>query len=500
VTLRAKLLLTVLGLVAIALIVSDIASAATLHSYLLRQTDKEISEARVPFRRVFNSSTTTTVPNPTSSTASVSTSTSLSSSSSQTSRSAQQFISDYFIQLRTPSGAIESQYTPTVRDSQDPIPDLPQSLVTAHLNKSAFTVRAVGTSRVHYRVIVSKTPSGDTLITAVTTRNIDSTIHSLRNIDLAVSLIILIALGLAAWGIVRAELRQLDRIAATAGAIAAGDLSQRIDTSRPSTEVGRLSEALNAMLTQIEASFAEKQTTEDRLRRFAADASHELRTPLTAIRGYAELFRQGAIKDDEHLTRVLQRIESEALRMGLMVDDLLMLARLDQSRSMERESVDVVGVVRNVVNDSMVVSTDQDIALTCSVDTALVNGDPARLHQVFSNLVGNAMVHTPAGTSIAVSVRKESGWVVVDVKDDGPGLSTEAAGRIFERFFRVDTGRSRHTGGTGLGLSIVKSIVDSHEGEVSVATKVGRGACFTVRLPLSDAKSDQEATSNAISQ
>jgi two-component system OmpR family sensor kinase len=295
------------------------------------------------------------------------------------------------------------------------------------------------------------------------------------------------ALGIAAWAIVRAELRQLGRMATTAGAIAAGDLSQRIDKANSTTEVGRLGEALNTMLTQIEASFAEKEQSEDRLRRFAADASHELRTPLTAIRGYAELFRQGAIKDDEHLSRVLARIESEAARMGLMVEDLLLLARLDQGRPMEIEQVDLTRILTDVVHDGQVVATERTITFDTDRPETVVNGDAARLHQVFSNLVGNALAHTPEKTSVTVDLETDGDVVIVNVRDDGPGLPAADASRVFERFFRIDTGRSRNTGGTGLGLAIVKSIVDAHGGEVSVVSEAGSGACFTVKLPLARA-------------
>jgi two-component system, OmpR family, sensor kinase len=479
VTLRGKLLLTSLGLVAIALVISGFVASSELQSYLLRQTDITLRAARAPVaRRVTGTAPASPVP-PTSTIPGSSP-----NSQPQSNSTRPQLISDYFIQVRAPDGTVTSQYTPTVRGDQDPLPDLPTSVVQEHIGKAPFTVGAVGHDSFKYRVIATKTASGNTLVAALSLQDSEATIDRLQRIELVVSLIVLLALGIAAWWITRVELHQLDAITDTAGAIAAGDLSIRVDTSNPRTEIGRLSEALNGMLTQIEASFAERQLSEDRLRRFAADASHELRTPLTAIRGYAELFRQGAIRDDEHLSRVLHRIESEAARMGLMVDDLMLLARLDQGRPMESEEVDIARVVTDVVHDSQVIATKRAFELNNRAARSTIRGDGARLHQVFSNLIGNALVHTPVDAAIRIDIQSTDDDVTIDVRDDGPGLPQDSADRVFERFFRVDAGRSRNSGGTGLGLAIVKSIVDAHGGTVSVTSDIGQGACFTVGFPL----------------
>jgi two-component system OmpR family sensor kinase len=247
------------------------------------------------------------------------------------------------------------------------------------------------------------------------------------------------------------------------------------------------------MLGQIEAAFEERRASEERLRRFVADASHELRTPLTSIRGYAELFRRGAHERPEDLARSMARIETEAGRMGVLVDDLLLLARLDQGRPLERESVDLGGVVREAVDDAGVVEPDRPIEVAVEGDVS-ITGDAGRLRQVVDNLLDNARVHTPAATPVHVRVARIADEVSLSVEDEGHGLSPGTAERIFERFFRGgDPGRSRETGGAGLGLSIVAAIVQAHGGSVSASANDAAGATFEVRLPvhLSEATAPQ---------
>jgi two-component system, OmpR family, sensor kinase len=286
---------------------------------------------------------------------------------------------------------------------------------------------------------------------------------------------------------VRVGLRPLEGIGTTAGAIAAGDLSQRVAPADERTEVGRLGLSLNAMLIQIEAAFDERRASEDRLRRFVADASHELRTPLTSIRGYAELFRRGAGSRPEDLEKSMARIEAEASRMGVLVDDLLLLARLDQGRPLERDPVDLGAIATEAVDAARAVDPERPIDVAVEGRGAMV-GDGGRLRQVVDNLLDNARVHTPEGTPIHVRVRGEDDGVVLTVTDEGPGLSAEAAARVFERFYRGDPARSRQTGGAGLGLSIVSAIVDAHGGSVAALENNGEetsaGATFRVRLPL----------------
>jgi two-component system OmpR family sensor kinase len=248
------------------------------------------------------------------------------------------------------------------------------------------------------------------------------------------------------------------------------------------TEIGRLGIALNSMLAQIEAAFEERRASESRLRRFVADASHELRTPLTSIRGYAELFRRGASSRPEDLEKSMRRIEVEASRMGVLVDDLLLLARLDQGRPLERAPVDLSVVAGDAVESARAVEPDRPIDVALS-RPALVEGDEGKLRQVVDNLLDNVRVHTSPRTPVHVKVERSGSEVVLSVVDEGAGLSPEAAGRVFERFYRGDPARSRVTGGAGLGLSIVAAIVEAHGGRVGVSSPEGAGAAFEVRLP-----------------
>ena len=312
--------------------------------------------------------------------------------------------------------------------------------------------------------------------------DVSSTLSRLLTLELLVGLAVLGAVAAAGLWLVRVGLRPLTDIEHTAGAIAAGDLSQRIEHADATTEVGRLGGALNTMLGTIETSFAQREESERRLRQFIADASHELQTPWTSVRGYAELFRRGAADRPEDLANAMRRIESESQRMGLLVDDLLILARLDQGRPMARESVDVAKLARELVGDARVVDPDRPMDVDAD-DHVVIIGDEQRLKQVVVNLLSNARTHTPAGTPIIVTVRKDADAALVTVADRGHGLPAEHAARVFERFFRADPSRTRASGGSGLGLSIVSAIVEAHGGTVTVETNPGDGATFTVRLP-----------------
>jgi len=287
--------------------------------------------------------------------------------------------------------------------------------------------------------------------------------------------------GLAFW-LVRVGLRPLEGMGETAGSIAAGDLSRRVEPADARTEIGRLGLALNAMLAQIEAAFDERRASESRLRRFVADASHELRTPLTSIRGYAELFRRGAGSRPEDLAKTMRAIEAEASRMGILVDDLLLLARLDQGRPLEREPVNLSRVASEAVESARAIEPDRPGDLEFD-GPAMVAGDRGRLRQVLDKLLDNARVHTPAGTGVKLSLGTEADCVLLSVADQGPGLQPDVAARVFERFYRGDPARSRRTGGAGLGLSIVSAIVEAHGGSVACRPNDGTGATFEVRLP-----------------
>jgi two-component system OmpR family sensor kinase len=338
-------------------------------------------------------------------------------------------------------------------------------------------------------------------VIAASLTGIDNAAGWLIRFDLVVSLLVVAALAGIGAMLVRASLRPLVEIEQTARAIAAGDLTRRVPERDPRTEVGRLGRALNTMLAQIESAFgaraaseASARRSEDRMRRFVADASHELRTPLTTIRGFAELYRQGAARDPAELDRLMRRIEDQAARMGLLVEDLLLLARLDTQRPLDRQPVDLLALAADAVNDARAVAPDRRIELVLGGDDGdpstppVVLGDDRRLRQVLANLVNNALTHTPAGRPIEVRVGASTldgrPGAAVEVVDHGPGLAPEQAERVFERFYRADPARSPADGGTGLGLSIVAALVAVHGGTVAVDSVPGRGARFRVVLPL----------------
>jgi two-component system OmpR family sensor kinase len=269
---------------------------------------------------------------------------------------------------------------------------------------------------------------------------------------------------------------------ATAGAIAAGDLSQRVSPADQRTEVGRLGLALNAMLGQIEQAFGERQASEDRLRRFLSDASHELRTPLTSIRGYAELFRMGATSGAQDTEKAMARIEQEAARMGVLVEDLLALARLDEMPQSRREPVDLEPLLRDAAADARAAARDREVTVTIAGEH-VVTGDPSQLRQVLANLMRNALTHTPAGSSIELSLSGSGAGVAIEVRDHGPGLPEGTQDSVFERFWRSERGRERGKAGAGLGLAIVAAIMAAHGGSVGAANAPDGGAVFTVELP-----------------
>jgi two-component system OmpR family sensor kinase len=361
-----------------------------------------------------------------------------------------------------------------------------------------------------------------TIIVGIDVSSVYRTLDGLALIDLIVSAVVLAALAIVGIAIVRSSLRPLTDIELTAGAIAAGDLSQRVPDRDPRTEVGRLGRSLNTMLAQVEAAFharekseAAARWSEERMRQFVADASHELRTPLTAIRGYAEYYRQrggatgngarhaapasaepGPAADgrlsEPDVDRIMQRVEQESARMGVLVEDMLLLARLDQQRPIERRPVDLLTLAADAVQDARMIAPQRKIELTVGSGAAfLVLGDEARLRQVITNLMSNALTHTPDGTPIDVRLlthgpdgRLTVPSVTLEVDDHGAGLAKEQADRVFERFYRADQARGRKTGGAGLGLAIVAALVTAHGGAVGVDTAPGSGAMFWITLPL----------------
>ena len=358
---------------------------------------------------------------------------------------------------------------------------------------SPFQVK--GTAGTNWRVVaIGVTANGQNgvVIIGLPLTPVDKVMEHAVLVVVGVGLLTLVlAFFIATWTVAR-SFRPLAKVEKTAAAIAAGDLSRRVEVDNPHTEVGRLGGSLNAMLAHIEASFAARAASEGRMRRFAADASHELRTPLVTIRGFSELYRHGALATKEDVAMAMGRIESEAKRMGSMVEDLLMLARLDEQRPLQLKPVDLQLLAHDAVVDTKASSGDRTITLTglddASPTAAPVQGDEAKLRQVIGNLVGNALRYTPEGSPIelAVGVRNTpSGSVsVIEIRDHGPGIPETETNKIFERFYRADTSRTRETGGSGLGLAIVAAIVGSHGGTVQVAETDGGGATLVVSLPF----------------
>lgn len=381
-----------------------------------------------------------------------------------------------FGELRDSSGRVIASLQ---FSTDDTVPEIPAS-ETASVETPRFeTVDADGES---FRVLIAPSGDGGSIVLGESLSDVDATLDRLLLIMLVVAAV---TLGLLAAGtllLVRSALRPLDRMEHEAGRIAAGDLSRRVEPADTRTEVGRLGLALNRMLTEIEAAFAARRESEERLRRFLADASHELRTPLASIRGYAELFRRGAAERPEDLALSMRRIEEESARMGVLVEDLLQLARLDESGAPELATapMDLARVVGDACADARAVAPDREIRLD-GPPTLQLTGDETRLRQVVSNLLMNAVTHTPAGTSVDVTLAERDGRAVLTVTDHGEGLSEKALAHAFERLWRADESRGR--GGSGLGLAIVRAITVAHGGDVTAENVPGAGARFTVTLP-----------------
>jgi two-component system, OmpR family, sensor kinase len=324
---------------------------------------------------------------------------------------------------------------------------------------------------------------GDYVVLAIPLTDVQGTLKQLLLLEALVTAVAVAGMAILAWLIIQIGLRPLQRMGAAAGEIAAGDYSRRVEPATPKTEIGRLGLALNAMLAQIEAAFAERTASERRLRRFIADASHELRTPLTSIRGYSEILRRGASESPTDSELARRRIEEESVRMSTLVDDMLLIARLDQGRPLEARPVDLQVIARDAAADARAVAPQREITLDAP-STVIVSGDDTRLRQVVGNLVRNAIVHTPSSTPVEISVTTQNGSAHLSVADHGPGLPNTERDRIFEPFYRADASRSRDSGGAGLGLSIVSAVVGAHGGKVRVTETSGGGATFDVELPL----------------
>ena len=345
----------------------------------------------------------------------------------------------------------------------------------------AFTVDSTD-GDLRYRVRASESPDGDVTVVALPLDSVDDAITSLITVEVLGALVILAALALVAWWVIRLGIRPVRAMTSAATAIAGGDLSQRVPEADARTEAGELGLALNVMLGRIESSFEERARAEAMLRRFVSDASHELRTPVATIRGYAELYRGGGLSEPDALDDAMRRTEQEAVRMGSLVDDLLHLARLDEGRPMEREPVDLAELVEDAAGDARAVAPDRTISVRVD-GSSVVTGDEPRLRQVVGNVVGNAIVHTPPDTPVELAAFQDGPDAVVEVTDHGPGMPDEVASRAFERFYRADPARSRHRGGSGLGLAIVHATVAGHGGTVALDSAPGKGTTVRIRIP-----------------
>ncbi|ORW71614.1 sensor histidine kinase [Mycobacterium saskatchewanense] len=361
------------------------------------------------------------------------------------------------------------------------------------------TLPSVNGSDIQWRAVSVRGANGLTTV-AIDLSDVQHTVGSLVWLQIGIGVAVLAVVGIASFAVVHRSLRPLAEVEQTAAAIAAGQRDRRVPERDPRTEVGRLSLAINGMLTQIQQALASSESSaekargsEERMRRFITDASHELRTPLTSIRGFAELYRQGAARD---VAMLLSRIESEASRMGLLVDDLLLLARLDVQRPLEHHRVDLLALASDAVHDAQAVDPKRRITLKVldGPGTPEVVGDEPRIRQVLSNLIANALQHTPPTADVTVRVGTAGDDAVLEVADQGPGMSEQDASRVFERFYRTDSSRARASGGTGLGLSIVDSLVRAHGGRVTLTTSPGEGCCFRVTLPrVSEASTPEPA-------
>jgi two-component system OmpR family sensor kinase len=462
-SLRARLLAGVVGLVAAALVTTGTVGVTLQRGYLVQQVDTQL---QIGVRALGRAPAARPLP--------------------PASASRDQLPTPFWFTDLDPNGAVLRQRGGSLATGE-PKPDL-SGVDAARVRREAgkaFTVPSTtGGSTFRVRAVEEADGSGSSTV-AISLQSVDATIHRLELITSLVGVLVLavlIALGMVA---VWLALRPLESVERTAEDIAAGDLSRRVPPGRPGTEIGRLSTALNAMLGQIEAAFAAREHSETALRQFIADASHELRTPLTTVRGYAELARKGALTDEVDRTRAMSRIEAEASRMGVMVDDLLLLAYLDQERPLKLTKVDLGMLTADAVADAQAQSPDRPIDYRGPDGPVLVDVDADRIRQVLGNLLGNAVTHTPDGTPVHVSVLREGESVRLEVRDEGPGLQPDQVTRLFERFYRADPNRSRSRGGSGLGLAIVQAIVHASSGAVTCTSAVGAGTSFVVTLPAS---------------
>ncbi|MFB9209169.1 sensor histidine kinase [Nonomuraea spiralis] len=478
--LRLRLLVALLGLSAAGLAVFAIAGTVMLEQSLLSRVDAQLAE--------FSATTSARRPpiGPPPPPGSV------------------QLPTQFRIAVYDPSGRL-ARVIPTDATGG---PQVPAEAISS-VPYRPFTVQD-RSGREDWRVLLRELPNGERIALSMSLEANRATVQQLLVIEAAAGTLVLVLLGAVAWAVVRLGLRPLTRVERTARAISAGDLDRRVADTDPRTEIGRLGQTLNTMLERLSTALRARQQSEQRLRHFVADASHELRTPLTSIRGFAELYHHGQGARDAVAERLLRRIEAEAERMGVLVEDMLLLARLDQEPTLEPTVVDLHVLAGDVVHAAQARDRERPIRLVVSEEPVFVLGDEHRLHQVIANLVGNAMRHTAPDAEIRVEVAPRAvagvpspGVVhagggpaahtraaLVEVRDEGQGIEAGHLPHVFDRFYRADPGRSRDSGGTGLGLAIAAALVQAHDGRIEVTSVPGRGTTFRVLLPLEQHRED----------
>ena len=475
-SLRARLLLALAVVSLVGLIVADVVTYSSLRSFLLDRVDQQLASTTIPG-----------LVGPTGPTSGA--------TSNQTPPGVERAAAGVSLEVRSSDGQVRVQLPAVEPGGKQYSPQLPTHITVPSSSEGQpaavyFDVPSTTSGGPEFRVRASETPEGGLLIVGLPLDSTYATLNRLLLIELAVTGgALVIAMGLG-WWLVRVGLRPLEGVERTADAIAAGQLDRRVPGDDARTEVGHLARALNVMLERIQGAFMERDATarrlaasEERMRRFVADASHELRTPLAAVSAYSELFSRGAEHNPADLERVMRGIRIESERMTVLVEDLMLLARLDEGRPLERGPVELVSLAAEAIHSAAAVGPEWPVTLRAERPVEVI-GDGPRLRQVLDNLLANVRAHTPPGTPSTVRVGTMGDRAFVEVADRGPGLTREQAERVFERFYRADASRSRGSGGAGLGLSIVAAIVASHGGDASVRPNPDGGTIFVVWLPL----------------
>jgi two-component system OmpR family sensor kinase len=465
-SLRARLLIAVAAVALVGLVLADIATYTALRSFLVDRVDESLAAAHRPLiQSLFGP---------------------LDRSPGSDAGALAAAAPGAYVELRAPDGsALVSKSTRGEFATARPLLPSQVSGLGSSSDASAtfFTVDSARGGNGEFRVRAERLPDDSVLMVALPLNDVNSTLHRLLWTETLVTAAVLLgAVALGLW-LVRVGLRPLRNIESTAANIAGGELSLRVPQADERTEVGRLGMALNTMLERIEDAFSKQQASEERLRRFVADASHELRTPVSAVGAYAELFERGAQQRPADLARVLRGIRVETARMQALIEDLLLLTRLDEGRPLERQPVELVGLAGEAVEAAQTIGGEWPVSIEAD-EPVEVSGDRMRLREILDNLLANVRTHTPPGTTTTVRVRKEGDEAILEVADQGPGLDAADAARVFERFYRADPSRARDRGGTGLGLAVVAALIEAHGGRVELDTTPGSGATFRIRLPV----------------